>query len=633
MLISSACRVAFSMIFPGFCLLFFILLPLTGLPQQGFQHDNMSLAKSNPHPRILLSDSEEDRLRDLIRDNEVFQKIHSTIISESEDILREEVATHHLIGRRLLAVARESRRKVFYLSYAWRMTLDYRYLKRAEAELLAVAAFPDWNPSHFLDAAELTMASAIGLDWLYPGLSGETREAVTQAIINKGLLPSLAPENSKWLEYANNWNQVCNAGMVFGALAVKDHIPDLAMNILRRSIRSVTHAMQVYEPDGGYPEGYGYWAYGTTFNVLMISALEKEAGTGIIPLNNGFLKTGYYLRHMAGPSGQNFNYSDNHPVLPLNPAMFWFAQKNNDPSLLFIEMQILRESRHLHRVRELPAVMVWAAGLDFARFEAPKQLVWAGQGHNQVATLRSEWTDEALFVGFKAGSPRYPHGHMDAGSFVFDALGERWATDLPPQNYHSLEKEGLRIWRTKQDSDRWRVFRLSNRSHNTITINDRPLDVDAEARIEMISDRPEFMSCVSDLLTMYGGQVESAKRGVAIVGKKEAVVQDEITLRSDGNMNWKMLTAATIEILDPTTARLTLNGKQIRMVFDVPPGIRIKTWSADPPAEFDEPNPGYNFIGFDAMLEGNRSYTFRATFEVEGSSNERAIIPIEQWPY
>ncbi len=31
-------------------------------------------------------------------------------------------------------------------------------------------------------------------------------------------------------------------------------------------------------PDGIYPEGYGYWGYGTSFNVLLISVLEKAYG-------------------------------------------------------------------------------------------------------------------------------------------------------------------------------------------------------------------------------------------------------------------------------------------------------------------------------------------------------------------
>lgn len=611
-----------------FCLL---LLPLVVSGQSWSSTEIPD--KEASHPRILFYGSDEARLHQLIIADEVFRKIHSTIVSESEDLLQEDVAEYKVTGRRLLSVARESRRKIFYLSYAWRMTRDERFLQRAEKELLALAKFPDWNPSHFLDAAELTMACAIGYDWLYPALSVSSREIIAQAIINKGLVPSLAPENSKWLKFSNNWNQVCNAGMVFGALAVKDLIPDLAMNILRRSIKSVSLGMEVYEPDGGYPEGYGYWAYGTTFNVLMISALEKEVGPGVVPMNEGFLKTGYYLRHMAGPSGQNFNYSDNHPVMPLNPAMFWFADRNNDPGLLYNELKILRESRHLHRVRELPAAMLWAIGLDLGQITPPQELVWIGKGKNQVATLRSGWTDESLFIGLKAGSPAHPHGHMDAGSFVFDALGERWVNDLPPQNYHSLEKEGLQIWRTHQNADRWRVFRLSNLSHNVITIDNKPLIADAEAQIDLISDHREFLSCASDLSGMYGQQVNSLRRGVAIIGNNKAVVQDEVTLRNDGHLNWKMLTAAEIQIIGPTAAKLSLNGKEIMVVFDLPPGVTVRSWSADPPATYDEPNPGYSFIGFDAKLAGGKEYTFRVSLEAGTNEKEGAIVPIEQWPY
>ena len=36
--------------------------------------------------------------------------------------------------------------------------------------------------------------------------------------------------------------------------------------------------MKDYGPDGAYPEGYGYWGYGTSFNVMFLSAVEKLFG-------------------------------------------------------------------------------------------------------------------------------------------------------------------------------------------------------------------------------------------------------------------------------------------------------------------------------------------------------------------
>jgi hypothetical protein len=45
-----------------------------------------------------------------------------------------------------------------------------------------------------------------------------------------------------------------------------------------------------------------------------------------------------------------------------------------------------------------------------------------------VVFMRSSWTDpNALFVGFKGGDNAANHSNLDLGTFVLDALGERWA--------------------------------------------------------------------------------------------------------------------------------------------------------------------------------------------------------------
>lgn len=67
------------------------------------------------------------------------------------------------------------------------MTGDDQFKERAEQEMLAAAAFPDWNPSHFLDVGEMTAALAIGYDWLYDALPPASRAIIRQAIVEKGL--------------------------------------------------------------------------------------------------------------------------------------------------------------------------------------------------------------------------------------------------------------------------------------------------------------------------------------------------------------------------------------------------------------------------------------------------------------
>ena len=59
--------------------------------------------------------------------------------------------------------------------------------------MLQAASFPDWNPQHFLDVGEMTMALAIGYDWLYDSLQPDTRRVVREAIIEKDLMRQRIP--------------------------------------------------------------------------------------------------------------------------------------------------------------------------------------------------------------------------------------------------------------------------------------------------------------------------------------------------------------------------------------------------------------------------------------------------------
>ena len=72
-----------------------------------------------------------------------------------------------LIGPRLLTVSRTVLERVTTLALLYRLDGDPRWVARAREELLAAAGFSDWNPSHFLDVAEMCHAFAIGYDWLY----------------------------------------------------------------------------------------------------------------------------------------------------------------------------------------------------------------------------------------------------------------------------------------------------------------------------------------------------------------------------------------------------------------------------------------------------------------------------------
>lgn len=610
-----------------------ILGRLTAQPAPG--SGPASKAPSPEHPRLLLLKGEEKNLLLQIRKYPQWLALHKLIIDECDQMLGAAPVERIKIGKRLLDKSRECLRRVFMLSYAYRTTGERKYLVRAEKELLAVAAFEDWNPSHFLDVAEMTMAVAIGYDWLFDALSEQTRAHLRAAILTKGIQPSQDKQYNWFLSAEHNWNQVCNAGITFGALAIAEHEPALAELIIKRAVETVPKAMlPSYKPDGAYPEGFSYWGYGTSFNVLLISALQKAMGTDFgLSESDGFLKTGSFMQHLVGPTGLAHNWGDSGLREGLTPALFWFAHKTQDPSLLWGQKVLLSAPGKTDvKNRILPAILIWGTQTELSRVQAPSRKFWVGTGPSPVALMRSSWEKpEAIFLGAKAGSPAVNHAHMDVGSFVVDALGERWAMDFGMQDYNSLESKGVDLWNRSQDSQRWQVFRLNNLAHNVITFDDQLTNAKGFAGIDGATGEGPDMMVTTNLSDLYKDQVSLVKRGLGIIGQRYVVVRDEIECGSAARvMRWNMLTAAQVLILDGKTVELTQNGKKMLMIFDTQTPISIRTWPTTPQHDYDAPNPGTVFVGFEAKLPAGSWHSF--TMYLSPTPQVEPVKPLAAWP-
>ena len=177
-------------------------------------------------------------------------------------MLTEPPVEHKLIGPRLLDKSRKALRRISTLAGLYRLDGNKEWAERARKEMLAAAAFPDWNPSHFLDVAEMSTALGLGYDWLYAYLSAEDRATIRTALVEKGLKPGMDvyKKGGWWTKAKHNWNQVCNGGLTIGALAIADEEPELARAIVTQGRASIPLAMASFAPDGGWAEGPGYWA-------------------------------------------------------------------------------------------------------------------------------------------------------------------------------------------------------------------------------------------------------------------------------------------------------------------------------------------------------------------------------------
>ena len=598
------------------------------------------------HPRLLVTGA--DAWADLAKlktTDPRFALLAAQIGIDARALLKKSPEEYHKTGKRLLAVSRNVLKRTLLLAMAYRLDPNEAFLRRAEVELLAAAAFADWNSSHFLDTAEMTAALAIGYDWLYDGLSLDAREKIRHAIATKGLRPALEEKASfnSWQRNENNWNQVCFGGLTLGALAIAEDEPELSAKILLLAKAGIVHGLKPYVPDGVYPEGPGYWSYGTNYQVLMIAAMKSALGTDWgLPSSPGLCASAGAYLEMVGPSGLAFNYSDGTAATSLEPALFWFARQVNDPGLVRMERGFFETVSKGGKTGELgetnrfyPLSLLWWPSPGAFEASPSLPLCWQGRGANPIGVFRSSWTEPgALYLAFKGGSAGLSHAHMDAGTFVFEADGVRWAQDLGAQDYESLESKKIDLWNKKQDSQRWQVFRLNNFSHNTLTIDGQLHRVAGSAEFVAFSGNRASAFGVLDMSAVFAGQATAVKRGYRMLEGRSVLIQDEISGAKPGvSVRWAMVTGAEVVVNGPQ-ATLRENGHELRVELLGATKTAFSVISADPPANgYDAPNPGRRILVATVPVGADGSVRIAVWLKPQSAGAQLApeLIELKDW--
>lgn len=538
------------------------------------------------HPRLILLEPDLQRVQGLIKTDAKARKLYEEIRSYGRRILSEPPVIHKLIGPRLLGQSRTCLARVYTLATLYRLDGDKRYAQRAEKEMLAAAAFPDWNPKHFLDTAEMTHALAIGYDWLYDVLSPESRATIRKAIVELGLKPAenVYRKRMWWSRAINNWNQVCNGGIAVGALAVADEEPALAGYILEQARESIRIPTKRLEPDGGWDEGPGYWHYAMSYTAYYIAAMQSALGTDFrLHRSKGMEVTGLFRIHCSGPSGLTFNYADGSEHMKNASEMFLFSRLYDAPVYAAFERQ------HIYG----PATMslLWydpRGGLE----DVAKLPLSAMFSNVDVAFLRSAWNDpDAMFIGFKGGNNAANHAHLDLGTFVLDGLGERWASELGGDDYNMPAYFGEK---------RWTYYRLRTEGQNTLLINGENQEPRAAATIVKFKPQPGVAFAVADLSAAYK-TASRVQRGVALLDPQHVLIQDEIRTEQPLEVQWGMHTHAEVR-LQGATATLRLGNKEMRLSALSPSGgdWSVKDCDPEPP---QRPLPNTRRLAFTLKVQ------------------------------
>lgn len=581
-------------------------------------------AAQKGHPRLFADADGFARVKARIGSDELVKLAAEHVRTVADALVPTTPSKRIKEGKRLLGVSRTALYRIATLAMAYRLYGNRTHLDRAVAEMRAVCAFEDWNPSHFLDVGEMSLAVAVGYDWLYGDLDEATRREIAAGLRRCGL--DASQMKLWWIRAHNNWGQVCHAGILAAALALAEENPADAARYVQRAVDCLPISMKALAPNGSYPEGPGYWSYGMHFNVIAIALLESALGSDFgLASKPGFREAGYYPDIVTGPSGLTFNYADGGSGRGTHPALWWFAKRFKSPEVLryreldnFKAYAARRDKRILgkggHRL--FPFVLFWLETPE-AGTSSRLPLVWDGQGPVPITIQRSSWNDdEALFVGLKGGSPSGPHGHMDGGSFVMDTKGVRWAVDLGAESYYGIERRGMNLWSNAQNSDRWKIFRLSTWGHNVLMLDGCQQDVKGSAKVVRVRAEPPSEVAL-DLSTLYTNATEVLRDGKMSADGRSYVLHDVVRgFRPGGEVRWSMLTGAEAQV-DGTAVVLKQKGQTMRLAQT---GRDRGAWSVMPatgPNEWDSPNRGCSQLTFKVKADSTGEARLGVTFTRE----------------
>jgi len=544
------------------------------------------------HPRLISAES-IGKIKMLIQEDELAQQIWKSNLKFAQGLLNKKPLVYNKPdGRRLLSVSREALERVRSLSLIYLILGEKKYAERAWQELSAVASFSDWNPSHFLDCAEMTHAVALGYDWLYNFWSAEQKKMLQQAILQKGLNPALEVYSKElgWHKGNINWNQVCNGGISIGALAIAEHIPEIASKILSTAIESIQLPMKAYEPDGGGYEGPTYWDYGSRYNVFFLDALENSLGTDFgLGSMEGFRRSGDFQIHLSATNLMCFNFSDSDVKAMSTAQHFWMGKRYDQARYSGFRYMALKRG-----VKGNILDLLWFDD-RFKDFDLNSMPLDKYFRVAEIVTMRDSWDNEKGFsVALKGGSSTRVHSHMDLGSFILECDGVRWFTDFG--------KDAQTYQRHINKAGRWDFYRTRAEGHNTLVINpkfrgNQKRTEDAIAEFTKFESGKESAIAVLDVSKSYFDDV-SFKRTFTLNRGIEFRIADEIKCKEPSVLFLFYHTEAEIELTENNRqAILKQDGKSIVISLVKPMEAQFEVLPAKPMPEspilpFQEKNDG-----------------------------------------
>lgn len=525
--------------------------------------DYKALLNKSPqkHPSVMMDEDGFSRLLELIKTDSNLARWNNERIAAATKLLMEPLPTYEKEGVRIMNVANSVQIRLENLAYAYNITKDERYAVRAWEICEAVLNFPDWNAdAHFLDTGILVYGIGICYDWLYDWLGAERRERIYKKTKEYAFDKAYgayygtdaAMKNHFFVNGNTNWTGVCNGGIGVAAMAMIEEDEEYLLDLISAAQRSLEYAVYETGPDGAWHEGVGYWDFFLTYLARFMKSYDNIfSGECNFRDFKGMRNFGYFGSVMSSPEGNN-NFHDSEKGIYVPHAMLYLADIYNDNALATLWQ------RQLFRNNIITDIDTLCYYKPFTGKNTDIKTQYYS-GIEAVCVKENPEDENAMFFSAHGGGVSEAHDHYDAGTFVYDVLGERWILDLGKTNYDLQDVLG------KEN-----MYRVRSEGHNTLVVNpstDAGQDTDGFARLEKFKYNEASAVCVFDLTPMYP-DLKSSKRTFFVGDNRRSLtVRDEIEIKSPGVVYAFFHTDADITKVSNTEYTLKKENKTVNFVL------------------------------------------------------------------
>ena len=547
------------------------------------------------HPRVIINKAKVDEIKNST--DEIIVSVRERVLSEADMYVKTTPYEYRYTTSGSIEDVGSAHTMMMYLGMAYLLTGDTKYSKRAyeEAKVLYTVPFRKkdgtaiseetrdyWNSYSYLDVAEISTIMAICYDWMYDAWTPEQKTELQKHTIEKGILrsfrgmfdehnPTYKGDNTLTFMLTNNWGAVCNGGIFMAAIAFMEAEPYMCSQLAEANIRALEHFLPGYAPSGAWEEGTTYWAYALRYLTMMCATMESIAGTDYgIHKTEGLKESQLYALSCEGKKGV-ITFGDAKSGHINAPFMLYWANKYKDPQIGGARVYSMKEYDFDYGIYDL---IYYNADYVEKEYVHPLTSYYKG---TEVVTMAAGYDNTDPVVAISGGPGKTSHGHLDSGGVIAEKNGVRVLCDSGAEHYDAT---------SYFSTNRYWYYKARPEGHNIFVINPQNLK-DSQGKwyhgqkMEAVSEITAYSSAektaIMDLSEAYERDASKALRKISL-DEKNVVIEDEIEVRSDGNIiewYWHFIDTATAVVDNETqygvtdygTAKINEDGKSVTLTF------------------------------------------------------------------